>query len=47
MLARVQSCALLGIDAYALAVEVDSMPGMQKVLMVGLPDAAVKESTLQ
>ena len=44
MLARVQSCALLGIDAYALAVEVDSTPGMQKVLMVGLPDAAVKES---
>jgi magnesium chelatase family protein len=44
MLARVHSCALLGIDAYALAVEVDSMPGMQKVLMVGLPDVAVKES---
>lgn len=44
MLARVHSCALLGIDAYALAVEVDSTAGMQKVLMVGLPDAAVKES---
>ncbi len=44
MLARVQSCAVLGIDAYALAVEVDARPGMNKIRMVGLPDTAVKES---
>ncbi len=44
MLARVKSCAVFGIDAHALAVEVDTRPGFFKVRMVGLPDAAVKES---
>jgi magnesium chelatase family protein len=44
MLARVQSCAVLGIDAYPLAVEVDIRPGSNKIKMVGLPDTAVKES---
>lgn len=44
MLARVQSCAVLGIDAYPLAVEVDNYPGQNLVFMVGLPDPAVKES---
>ena len=44
MLARVQSCAVWGIDAVPLAVEVDVSPGLNKVRMVGLPDAAVKES---
>lgn len=44
MLARVQSCAVLGIDAYPLAVEVDSHPGERKFFMVGLADLAVKES---
>jgi len=44
MLARVQSFAINGIDAYPLAVEVDARPGMNKFTMVGLPDAAVRES---
>lgn len=44
MLARVHSGAVLGIDPLALAVEVDNRPGMAKVLIVGLPDAAVRES---
>ena len=44
MLARVQSCAILGIDGIPLAVEVDNHPGMNKLVIVGLPDAAVKES---
>lgn len=44
MLARVQSCAVLGVDAYPLAVEVDTRPGENKLFMVGLPDLAVKES---
>ncbi|NUM56496.1 MAG: YifB family Mg chelatase-like AAA ATPase [Candidatus Hydrogenedentes bacterium] len=44
MLARVQSCAVLGVDAYPLAVEVDTRPGENKMFMVGLPDLAVKES---
>jgi len=46
MLARVQSCAILGIDSIPVAVEVDASPGMQaKVIIVGLPDTAVKESS--
>jgi magnesium chelatase family protein len=44
MLARIRSCGILGIDAYPLAVEVDTSPGLQKTTIVGLPDAAVKES---
>ena len=44
MLARVQSGAVLGIDPFPLAVEVDNHPGTNLFFMVGLPDAAVKES---
>jgi magnesium chelatase family protein len=44
MLARVRSCAVLGIDAFPLSVEVDNTPGMNTIRVVGLPDAAVKES---
>ncbi len=46
MLARVQSCAILGIDSIPVAVEVDASPGMNaRVIIVGLPDTAVKESS--
>ena len=45
MLARVQSCAILGIDSIPLAIEVDTSPGMQRFVIVGLPDAAIKESS--
>jgi magnesium chelatase family protein len=44
MLARVQSSAVLGIDGIPLAVEVDNSPCVQKLIIVGLPDMAVKES---
>ncbi|MDQ1257745.1 MAG: magnesium chelatase family protein [Candidatus Hydrogenedentes bacterium] len=44
MLARVHSCALLGIDAYPLAVEVDHTPGTESFNVVGLPDTGIKES---
>ncbi len=44
MLARIQSSAVIGIQAFAVAVEVDARPGMFRIRMVGLPDAAVKES---
>ncbi len=44
MLARVQSSGVLGIDGHPLAVEVDVSPGTNNLFMVGLPDAAVKES---
>ena len=44
MLARVHSGAVLGIDPFPLAVEVDNHPGLNLVNIVGLPDTAVKES---
>ncbi|HDP33932.1 MAG TPA: ATP-binding protein [Candidatus Hydrogenedentes bacterium] len=44
MLARIQSSAVIGIDAFQVAIEVDARPGMFRYRMVGLPDAAVKES---
>lgn len=44
MLARIQSCAVLGVDAFPVIIEVDICPGFNKTEVVGLPDAAVKES---
>ncbi len=44
MLSRVYSCAVLGLDAVIVEVEVDTRNGLPKVIIVGLPDAAVQES---
>ena len=45
MLARIHSFVLVGIDAIACEVEADvSQRGLGKVTLVGLPQAAVKES---
>jgi magnesium chelatase family protein len=44
MLAKVHSAAVLGIDAYPIEIEVNSGWGQPQVIIVGLPDAAVKES---
>ncbi len=45
MLSKVASAAVLGIDAYAVEVEVDvASRGLPFFSTVGLPDAAVKES---
>ena len=44
MLAIINSCALLGIDAYLVKVEVDVSGGLPAFDIVGLPDASVKES---
>ena len=44
MLAKVHSAAVLGIDAYPVEVEVNSGLGQPAIVIVGLPDAAVKES---
>jgi len=45
MLAKVASAALLGIEAQAVDVEVDiASRGLPHFSLVGLPDAAVKES---
>ncbi len=44
MLAKLRTFALLGIDAVPVEVEVDSTLGMAKVIIVGLPELAVRES---
>jgi magnesium chelatase family protein len=46
MLAKLQTFSLLGIEAAPVEVEVDVSPGaLPKTILVGLPEAAVKEST--
>jgi len=46
MLAKLKTFSLLGIDAAPVEVEVDVSPaGLPKTVLVGLPEAAVKEST--
>lgn len=45
MVARVLSGAVLGIEGYLVEVEVNLSPGVPKFSIVGLPDAAVKESS--
>src|SRR3989440_9095629 len=44
MLAKLQTYALVGIDAVPVEVEVDAAAGMPKTVLVGLPEAAVRES---
>ncbi len=46
MLAKLKTFSLLGIEALLVEVEVDVSPGtLSKTVPVGLPEAAVKEST--
>ena len=45
MLAKVYSGAVFGVDAYEIEIEVNAGHGEPKVVVVGLPDAAVKESS--
>lgn len=44
MLACIHSCAVIGLEGVIVQVEVDTNPGLPKVIIVGLPDAAVQES---
>ncbi|MDK1118475.1 MAG: YifB family Mg chelatase-like AAA ATPase [Anaerolineae bacterium] len=44
MLARVFSCAIIGLDGVIIEVEVDTTSGLGGVEIVGLPDKAVQES---
>ncbi len=44
MLSIVKSISLIGLEAYAIAIEVDVSNGLPSFDMVGLPDAAVRES---
>lgn len=45
MLAKLKTFALVGIEAIPVDVEVDVAAGLPKTILVGLPEAAVKEST--
>jgi magnesium chelatase family protein len=45
MLAKVFSGAVYGVDAYPVEIEVNAGHGDPKTVVVGLPDAAVKESS--
>jgi len=44
MLAKVVSCAIVGLEAEMVEVEVDIINGYPNFAIVGLPDAAVRES---
>lgn len=44
MLAKVTSCAVLGLDGAIVEVEVDTSRGLPSLTIVGLPDTAVQES---
>ncbi|MFC2001686.1 YifB family Mg chelatase-like AAA ATPase [Chloroflexota bacterium] len=44
MLAKVRSCAIVGLDGAIVEVEVDISPGLPSFTIVGLPDAAVQEA---
>jgi magnesium chelatase family protein len=44
MLAKVTSCAVVGLEGALVEVEVDISPGLPSFTIVGLPDAAVQES---
>ena len=44
MFPKLSAAALLGVDAYAVTIEVDVAGGLPGMMIVGLPDAAVQES---
>src|SRR6056300_1160466 len=44
MLKKIHSAAVYGVDAYAVEIEVNAGHGDPSIIIVGLPDAAVKES---
>lgn len=44
MLVKINSAAVLGLEAYQIEVEVDSSKGLPGQSIVGLPDASVRES---
>jgi len=44
MLAKVYSAAVYGVDAYEVEIEVNAASGAPVIVVVGLPDTAVKES---
>ncbi|MFB5282776.1 magnesium chelatase domain-containing protein [Peribacillus sp. Hz7] len=44
MVAKIMSIGLKGVEGYRVQVEVQTLDGVDAFLIVGLPDASVKES---
>ena len=44
MIAEIRSGAVIGIDGYGVSVEIDITRGLPTFTIVGMPDAAVRES---
>lgn len=44
MSSKVTSIGLKGLEGYRVTVEVQTIPGTHSIMIVGLPDASVKES---
>jgi len=44
MLAKITSCALVGLEGITVEVEVDISPSLPSLTIVGLPNAAVQEA---
>lgn len=44
MLSRIYSAAVYGVEAYEVEIEVNAAGGLPAIVIVGLPDTAVKES---
>jgi len=44
MLAKINTCAVVGLDGHMVQVEVDISPGLPKFFVVGLPDESVQEA---
>src|SRR4030066_830854 len=44
MLAKVMSCAVIGLEGAIVEVEVDISPGLPSFTIVGLPDISVQEA---
>ena len=44
MLVKIDSAAILGLEAYRVEVEIDSQKRLPGQSIVGLPDASVRES---
>ena len=47
MLAKIYSAAVYGVDAYEVEIEVNAGPGKPQMVIVGLPDMAVKVTFLR
>lgn len=44
MFSKISSIGLAGLNAFVLTIEIDITPGLPGFDIVGLPDAAIKES---